>query len=134
MISSETKIRVRYAETDQMGYVYYGNYAQYFEIARVDLMKTAGVSYRSMEENGILMPVISMNIKYFKPSLYDDLVTVRTSVRERPSARIKFFYEIYNEKEELLNQAETTLVFIDNISRKPIKPPADISALFDKYF
>ncbi|MCX6256345.1 MAG: thioesterase family protein [Bacteroidia bacterium] len=134
MIQSETKLRVRYSETDQMGYVYYGNYPQYYEIARVDLMRSAGISYKSIEDNGILMPVISMNIRYIKPSLYDELITIRTKVDEKPSASIRFVYEIFNEQNELVNKAETTLVFIDSVTRKLKKPPENITELFEKYF
>ena len=134
MIQSETKLRVRYSETDQMGYVYYGNYPQFYEIARVDLMRSIGMSYKSIEDKGILMPVTSMNIRYIKPSHYDDMITIRTSVTEKPLASIRFLYEIFNEKNELVNQAETTLVFIDAVTRKLKRPPDEISELFEKYF
>lgn len=95
---TETILRVRYAETDRMGYVYYGNYATYFEVARVDCMKALGFSYRELEDQGILMPVVSYNIKYLKPAFYDDALTIRTSIQELPEARITFHYETFNEK------------------------------------
>lgn len=124
MYSSETTLRVRYAETDQMGYVYYGNYAQYFEVGRVEALRKLGLSYREMEEDGIIMPVLSFSVGYKKPALYDDLLTIKTSIPELPQMRIRFVYETRNEKGELLNTGETTLVFIDRSSGKPVRPPA----------
>ena len=123
MLTNETSIRVRYSETDQMGYVYYGNYAQYFEIGRVELLRSLGVSYKTMEENGVMLPVVEMKTKYFKPAKYDDFLTLKTSIKELPGVRIKFYYELYNETKELLTTAEIILVFIDKNKNKPIKAP-----------
>ena len=113
MFSSEVKIRVRYGETDRMGYVYYGNYAEYFEVARVEALRELGLNYKDVEDSGIMLPVYTFNIKYFKPAFYDDLLTIKTTIKEIPQARITFEYETYNEKKELLNKGETVLVFID---------------------
>jgi acyl-CoA thioester hydrolase len=124
MITSETKIRVRYGETDKMGYCYYGVYPQYLEVGRTDLMRNFGLTYRQIEENGILLPVLSLNIKYIRPAFYDDELTVRTIIEKMPSIRIEFKYEIYNQDNELLSVAETTLVFVDDKTRKPLKAPA----------
>lgn len=124
MITSEIKLRVRYSETDKMGYCYYGVYAQYFEVGRTDLLRQFGLTYRQIEENGIMLPVLSLNVKYIKPAYYDDELTIKTTIQKMPSARIEFNYEIYNQQNELLTIADTTLVFIDEKTRKPIKAPA----------
>jgi acyl-CoA thioester hydrolase len=134
MIKTETTLRVRYGETDQMGFVYYGNYAQYYEVGRVEAMRSLGFSYREMEENGILMPVISMNINYKKPALYDDEVRVVTTVKEMPSVRITFDYECYNQNNDLLNTGSVTLVFIDKARNKPTIPPDWFLEPFEKRF
>ena len=119
----ETKLRVRYAETDRMGYVYYGNYATYFEVGRVEAMKAIGMSYRKLEDSGIMMPVLEYKIKYFKPAYYDDELTIKTSIVSEPRARITFYYETFNEKGEQLNLGETTLVFVNVESGKPVAAP-----------
>lgn len=125
MFSAETQVRVRYGETDQMGYCYYGNYAQFFEIGRVEALRSLGMNYRKMEEDGIMLPVLDYKVKYIKPALYDDLLTIRTTIPEIPKARIRFEYEIYNERKELLSKAETTLVFISKENMKPRSAPED---------
>ena len=124
MIKSETKLRVRYGETDQMGYAYYGVYAQYYEVGRVDAMRSLGFSYKEMEERGILMPVIDYSISYKKPAYYDDEITIITKLNELPTGvRIIFDYECYNSNNELLNTGKVTLVFIDKDTKKMCKIP-----------
>ena len=123
MIAAETKVRVRYSETDQAGYVYYGNYAQYYELGRVASMRQIGHTYREMEEKGVIMPVLSMNIKYIRPAKYDDLLTIKTYINSLPETRMSFEYEIYNQDGKLLNKADTTLVFISKETYKPVKAP-----------
>ena len=113
MFSNTTKIRVRYAETDQMGYMYYGNYAAFFEVGRVEMLRSLGMTYKSMEDAGIIMPVSEMKCKYIKPALYDEEITVKVIIEAMPSIRIHFRYELFNEKEELIHIGETTLVFVD---------------------
>ncbi|PWL38620.1 thioesterase [Flagellimonas aquimarina] len=115
--------RVRYGETDQMGVVYHGNYAQYLEMGRVEWLRALGVTYRSMEENGIILPVISLQIDYKKSALYDDLITVETIIKKAPLVKIEFDYKIYNETRELLAEANTVLAFIDKKTNRPIKCP-----------
>lgn len=134
MFTSETKIRVRYAETDRMGYVYYGNYAAYFEVARVETLREMGMSYKDMEDQGIILPVLEFNIKYLKPAFYDDLLLVKTTIKEMPAARIHFDYETYNEKNVLLNIASTTLVFINKENLRPCAAPAYYIDHMKKYF
>ena len=123
MITSQTKIRVRYAETDKMGYVYYGDYAQYFEVGRVEALRELGWSYRAIEENGIMLPVMEFTVRYLKPAFYDDLITIHTYIKERPTARIKFYHELFNEKGVKLTTAEVTLVFINMKTGKPCSAP-----------
>ncbi len=120
---NDISFRVRYGETDQMGVVYHGNYPQYLEMGRVEWLRVLGISYKEMEQNGIILPVISLNINYKKSAVYDDLLTVRTILRKRPLVRIAFDYEIYNEKKELLAEANTVLAFMDAEKNKPIKCP-----------
>ena len=115
--------RVRYAETDQMGVVYHGNYAVFFEMGRVEWLRNMGVSYKSMEENGIMLPVVSLTMNYKKPARYDDLLTVKTIFKSQTSAKIEFDYEIYNEKGELLTTGYSMLVFVDMKTGKPTLPP-----------
>ena len=123
MLIHETKIRVRYGETDKMGYAYYGIYPQYFEVGRTELIRQYGLSYKSMEDEGIMLPVLDLNINYLKPAFYDDLLTVKTIVAKKPLVRIEFEYEVFNQNKELLTQGHTTLVFIDAKTRKPRKAP-----------
>jgi len=124
MFTSETSLRVRYAETDRMGYVYYGNYAGYYEVGRVEALRSLGMSYREMEDSGIMLPVLSYKIKYYKPSFYDDLLTIQTIIPEIPSTRIKFLYKMFNTERVLLNEGETTLVFVNIKTGKPCIAPS----------
>ena len=116
-------VRVRYAETDQMGVVYHGNYAQYFEMGRVEWLRNMGVSYKWMEQNGVMLPVVSLSMNYKKPARYDDLLTVKTIFKSQSSVKIEFDYEIYNENKELLTTGNSMLVFVDMKSGRPILPP-----------
>ena len=118
----EFQVRVRYAETDQMGVVYPGNYAQYFEMGRVEWLRNIGISYRWMEENGVMLPVVSLSMNYKKPARYDDLLTVKTIFKKQASVKIEFDYEIYNEKAELLTTGHSMLVFVDVKTGRPILP------------
>lgn len=115
--------RVRYGETDQMGIVYHGNYAQYLEMGRIEWLRAIGVSYRSMEENGIILPVISLQINYKKSALYDDVLTVQTQIQKPPLVKIEFDYTIHNQNQELLAEAKTVLAFMDKHKNRPIKCP-----------
>jgi acyl-CoA thioester hydrolase len=117
------QVRVRYAETDQMGVVYHGNYAQYFEMGRVEWLRNMGVSYKWMEENGVMLPVVSLSMNYKKPARYDDLLTVKTILKRQTTVKIEFDYEIYNENSELLTTGYSMLVFVDMKSGRPILPP-----------
>jgi len=123
MIANEIQVRVRYGETDKMGIVYHGNYPLYYEMGRTELMREMGLTYSELEKTGIFMPVLRLNVLFLKPAYYDDLLIIRTSVKEMPASRIKFYYEIYNEKGELVNKGDTELAFVDVATRKPRKPP-----------
>ncbi|WP_343521880.1 thioesterase family protein [Pedobacter sp.] len=134
MYSHSTKIRVRYGETDQMGYMYYGNYAQYYEVGRVEMLRSLGMSYSSMEADGIMMPVLELKCKYIKPALYDQEITVKTIIKTLPGIRIFFEYELYNENEELINIGATTLVFVDMKKNKPTNPPQNFMKKLSVFF
>jgi acyl-CoA thioester hydrolase len=135
MIRSETKIRVRYGETDQMGYVYYGVYAQYYEVGRVEAMRLLGFSYKQIEEKGILMPVIDFSVSYKKPAFYDDEITVVTYIKEKPTGlRINFEYECFNPAGELLNTGKVTLVMLDKATNKMCRIPDWFQNAFNPFF
>ncbi|MEC4050694.1 thioesterase family protein [Flavobacterium sp. SUN046] len=123
MNEQEVKIRVRYSETDQMRVVYHGSYIPYFEIGRVEWLRNKGVSYKSLEEDGVALPIVSMQINYKKPARYDDLLTVKTKLRNYSGVKIEFDCEIRNENEELLTNAHFILVFVDLKLGKPVVPP-----------
>lgn len=121
MYTSTTEIRVRYGETDQMGFLYYGNYALYYESGRAEAIRQLGFTYRELEELGIFMPVVELHAQYFRPALYDDLITVKTLLEDLPQgSRIRFHSELYNEAGQLLNKAITTLVFYDPVQKKKV--------------
>ena len=126
MIVSEEKIRVRYDEVDKMGYLYHGNYAGYFHVGRTELLRKFGLGDKQLESFNLILPVIEMNIKYLKPVLYDETITLKTYLNELPKTRIRFYYEIFNEKGDLVNEANSSLVFVDNHTRKPMRVPKNI--------
>ena len=134
MYRFETKIRVRYAETDKMGFVYYGNYAAYYEVARVEALRSLGLTYRSMEENGIILPVLENYSKYILPALYDDLINTVVMIKEPPGTRIKFEYELYNQNNKLINLGYTTLVFVDLKTGRPMDIPVFMIDLLKPFF
>ena len=121
MYTSETQIRVRYGETDQMGFLYYGNYALYYEVGRAEAIRQVGFTYRELEALGVQMPVVELHSQYFRPALYDDLITVRTILKELPKGtKVLFHSELYNEAGNLLNKGVTTLVFYDPVAKKKV--------------
>jgi len=134
MYQSETEIRVRYADTDQMGYVYYGNYAAFYEVGRVDALRQLGLTYKELENQGVMMPVLENHSEYISPAVYDDKLTIKTIIKERPAVRIKFHYEIYNEDEKLIHRGETLLVFVNMKSSRPCRMPEVMAQLLTPYF
>jgi acyl-CoA thioester hydrolase len=133
MFVHKSKIRIRYAETDQMGYVYYGNYATFFEVARVEALRSLNFSYNELEKSGIMLPVLELQIKYVKPAFYDDEIVIETTIREIPKARIKFEYKTFNQKGDLLNFGNTTLVFVDIKTKKPTLAPIYLLEKLEKF-
>jgi acyl-CoA thioester hydrolase len=134
MFEHSTKIRVRYGETDQMGYMYYGNYAEFYEVGRVEMLRSLGLTYSGMEESGIKMPVLDLHCKYIKPALYDEEITVKVIMDKMPGIRIHFRYELFNEKNELINTGETLLVFINMNTNRPCLPSKDFLDRLKPFF
>jgi acyl-CoA thioester hydrolase len=134
MYSAETKIRVRYSETDQMQYVYYGNYPAYYEVGRVEALRQLGMSYKSLEDSGVMMPVLECHSKYFKPALYDSEINIRVTIPTLPTARITFLYELFNEQEELIHTGETILAFVNMTTNRPTRMPIKMHDLLRPFF
>ena len=133
MITSENVIQVRYDEVDKMGYVYHGNYARYYHISRTELLRKVGICDRELESQNIILPVIEMNISYIKPVYYDDFITIRTRLLELPKTRMKFQHEVINQDDEIINIANSTLVFVDSNTRKPMIIPEIILNKLEAY-
>jgi len=133
MFISETQITVRYGETDQMGVVYYGNYALYYEQGRAEAVKKLGHSYKQMEADGILMPVVEMHSRYIQPALYDDELTVKTIIKELPSRKMTFYSEIYK-KDKLINTGWVSLIFLDKKNNRVTSPPLPLIVALKPYF
>lgn len=134
MYTSETHVRVRYGETDQMGYVYYGTYAMYYEVGRVESLRQLGLSYKELEEMGVMMPVLENKSKYISPALYDDLLRIVTTIRVKPSVKITFEYEIFNGQNKLIHQGETLLAFVQMNSGRPCRPPEVFQKVLEPFF
>ncbi len=128
------QIRVRYGDTDQMGYVYYGNYGYYFEQARVEAVRSIGLTYKEIEEGGIIMPITRMNIKYILPAHYDEMLTVKTFIPQLPNRILVFNYEVYNEKKILINEGETHMIFVDVHTKKVKSVPNFLLDKLKPYF
>jgi acyl-CoA thioester hydrolase len=134
MYTSETYIRVRYGETDQMGYVYYGNYAMYYEVGRVESLRKLGLTYKELEDMGVMMPVLENKSKFLSAALYDDNLKVVTTIREKPGVRIKFEYDIFNDEGKLIHQGETVLAFVDKKTGRPSRPPQVFQDVLKPFF
>lgn len=134
MYQSETRIRVRYGETDQMGYVYYGYYSTYYEVARVEALRQLGLTYREIEAGGTIMPVLENHSRYLAPARYDEQLLIRTTIREKPGVRIRFQYEIFNEENKLIHEGETLLAFVDQKSGRPRRPPEAMATVLEPFF
>jgi acyl-CoA thioester hydrolase len=125
MISNSIQFRIRYSETDQMSFAYHGNYVQYLEMGRIELLREIGIPYKEVEASGIILPVIDLNIKYLKSANYDDLITLETTLVKLPTVKIEFTYKLFNEKKELITTASTTLAFLKTESKRPTRVPKD---------
>lgn len=135
MYESITQVRVRYGETDQMGYLYYGYYALYYEEGRAEAIRQLGFAYKELEEIGVMMPVVDLHAQYLRPALYDDLITVKTILKELPDgAKIKFHSELYNEQQQLLNKGVTTLVFYDPKAKQKVNMPEELMQRLQSFF
>jgi acyl-CoA thioester hydrolase len=135
MFVSETKIRVRYAETDQMGVVYHSNYFPYFESARAESIRQLGFTYADMEKMGVIMPVVDVHCRYLRPALYDDLLTIKTMLKELPAHhKIEFHHEVFNEKEELLAVGKIILYFMEAKTMKKTTMPQNLADQLQPYF
>jgi acyl-CoA thioester hydrolase len=135
MFTYDTQARVRYGETDQMGYLYYGTYALYYEIGRAEMIRSLGLSYQAMEkEFGIMMPVMSLQMRFVRPALYDELVTIRTTLRELPSQTITFHHELFNEKKKLLNGGSVKLCFVEMATNKTVGTPQYLMDKLSPFF
>lgn len=134
MFSYNHQLRVRYGDTDQMGYVYYGNYGYYYEQARAEAIRSMGFSYKQLEDAGVMMPITRMNIKYIKPAFYDELLTIKTIIPVMPHRIIIFQYEVYNEKGERINEGENQLIFLDAATRKLCSAPELLIQSLQPYF
>lgn len=135
MYTATTQIRVRYGETDQMGFLYYGFYALYYEVGRAEAIRELGFTYKQLEETGIMMPVVELNARYLRPALYDDLITVKTILKEIPQGpEIQFHSELYNEREQLLNRGITTLVFYNSREKQKTTIPKELKDKLEPFF
>ena len=132
MIHTTHSLRVRYAETDPMKYVYYGIYAEYLEVARVELFRTLGISYNEIENQGIWLPVSEYSIKYLRPALYDEIIEIHTFITQFPGVRVEFEYEIYNSSKQKITEAKTTLFFLDSKTNKVVKCPEFLEEIVKK--
>lgn len=134
MFTHSTKLRVRYGETDQMGYMYYGNYAEFFEVGRVEMLRSLGLTYAGMEASGIMMPVLELNCKYLKPARYDEEITINVTMAKMPGVKIHFKYDLYNEKQELIHVGETLLAFINMKTNRPCLPSQEFIDKLKPFF
>jgi acyl-CoA thioester hydrolase len=134
MFSYQHQVRVRFGDTDKMGYVYYGNYAYYYEQARAEAIRSTGISYKQIEDTGVIMPVTRMSVKYAKPAFYDDLLTITAYIEEMPGRVITWRYEIRNQHNELLNEGDTSLVFVKVADNKPTRAPRLLTDKLEPFF
>ena len=134
MYTAQTQLRVRYGETDQMRYVYYGNYAMYYEVARVESLRQLGLTYKELEAMGVIMPVLENHSEFLSPALYDELLKVVVTIPEKPSVRIRFQYELFNEQGTLIHRGETLLAFVNQKTGRPCRPPEAFQKVLAPYF
>lgn len=134
MFTAETTLRVQYYETDQMGVVHHSNYIRYYEMGRTDAIRQLGLSYKALEDSGTFMPIVNVYSRYVKPAFYDEILTIKTIVKEAPSVKIVFYYEIYNEAGELLNEGSTTLAFTDAMTGRPKRGSSMLAERLKPFF
>lgn len=132
LISGEYPIRVRYTETDAMGIVHHSNYVNYAEVGRMELLRNFGTTYKELEERGVMMPVIEVVLKYHSPAYYDDILTIKISTERKPTVKMVFNHQIYNQNGVLINSGHVTLAFMDSVTRRPCRPPMWFCEVFEK--
>jgi acyl-CoA thioester hydrolase len=132
MFTSQTTYRIRYADTDQMGVVYYGNYARFYEIGRSEMIRDLGYAYKELEDSGVVMPVVTVNANYKRPLFYDELITIETALKKMPEARMVFYHTIYNQDNEVVHTAEVTLVFLSKETNRPVRVPQYMISALEK--
>ncbi len=132
MITGRTTYRIRYADTDQMGVVYYGNYPRFYEIGRSEMIRDFGFSYKELEDTGVYMPVASVNAKYLRPLYYDEMITIESTLKTIPQARMVFYHTIYNSENEVVHTAEVTLVFLNAETNRPVRVPEYMTRALEK--
>jgi acyl-CoA thioester hydrolase len=133
MLVHETQLRVQYYETDQMGVVHHSNYVRYFEIGRTELMRHIELSYKEVEDAGTVMPITDIKVRYFFPAHYDELISIKSSIKEMPKARMVFHYEIYNEQGKLLADGSATLAFVNKTTGRPQRTPEALINILSQY-
>ena len=133
MLIHETQLRVQYYETDQMGVVHHSNYIRYFEIGRTELMRNIGLTYKEVEDSGTVMPIAAVEVRYFFPARYDEILTIKTTIKEMPKARMVVYYEIFNEQGKLLADGNTTLAFVNKETGRPQRAPDAMNAVLSRY-
>lgn len=133
MITHQTQIRVRYGEVDKMSFLYHSHYVEYFDVARTELIRSLGITNREMEDEGVMLPVLNVNINYGTPAAYDDLLTIRTTLREMPGVKITFHYEVLRD-EQILTTGSVTLAFMNSTTKKAIRPPKKLLDILAPYF
>jgi len=134
MLTNETQLRVQYYETDQMGVVHHSNYIRYFETGRTELMRRIGLSYKDLEDSGTAMPITNIEVRYFYPAHYDEVICIKSCIKEMPKARITFHYEIYNEQEKLLASGSATLAFVNKKTGRPQRAPEKMTQILAECF
>ena len=133
MLIHETQLRVQYYETDQMGVVHHSNYIRYFEVGRTELMRNIGLSYKEVEDSGTVMPIATVEVRYFFPARYDEILSIKSAIKEMPKARMMVYYEIYNEQGKLLADGSTTLAFVSKETGRPQRAPEAMIAVLSQY-
>ena len=134
MYSAKTQLRVRYAETDQMSYVYYGNYATYYEVARVEALRQLGFDYAELEDQGIMMPVLDLHCKFLQAAKYDERLTIEVTIPKLPSVKMLFEYKVYNQEDKLINEGQSTLAFINKANQRPVRAPESLLDIMKPFY
>ena len=134
MLTYEIKIRVRYKDTDAMGVVHHSNYVNYYESVRTEMLREQGTTYKELEATGIMMPIHEVKMNFYAPAFYDDMLTVKLIMKQRPGATMRFEHEIFNEQGDLINTGYVVLAFMNAATRRACRPPKQLVDIFAPYF